>query len=222
MSDKTILCVEDNEQVQTANKALLEARGYKVMLAMTVAEAWEAFKRETPALIVLDIRLPDGNGLDFLRELRKTSAVPIIALTSNNTEKDVITGLEGGCDDYVTKPYIFSVLYARIEALLRRAGRVPEMIVKGPLTLNPIARQALLNGEDLFLTQNDFALLLMLIQNSDKVMSAEYIYEKVWGQSMAGDKNAVQAAVSRLRKKIELSGYDIAAQRGKGYVFEHS
>jgi DNA-binding response OmpR family regulator len=121
MTGKTVLCVEDNPQVQMLNKPLLEAKGFAVELAMTLAEAREAVGRSMPDVIILDMRLPDGSGLDFLRELRKTSAVPVIALTVKKEDADIIEGMESGCDDYVPKPYSFPVLYTRIEGLLRRA-----------------------------------------------------------------------------------------------------
>jgi DNA-binding response OmpR family regulator len=151
MSNKIILCVEDNIKVQEFNQPLLEAKGFTVKAAMTLYEAREAIKREMPGLIILDIHLPDGNGLDFLREIRETSNIPVIALTNNKQEQDIETGFASGCDDYMTKPYTFPVLYARIEGLLRRVSKVPDVLVKGSLTLNVLAGLAFLNGEDLHL-----------------------------------------------------------------------
>jgi DNA-binding response OmpR family regulator len=216
----TILCVEDNVQVQAVNRLLLESKGFEVRLAMTLREAREAVSREMPGLIILDIHLPDGNGLDFLRELRKTSTVPVIALTSDNEEKDLVTGLESGCDDYVPKPYTFPVLHARIESLLRRAARVPETIVMGRLTLDVTAGVASLGGTDLLLTKKEFALLLTLFQNEGRYMSAENLYEKVWKAPMAGNSQAVKKTIGRLRAKIADSGHSIAWSRGEGYCLE--
>jgi len=207
-------------QVQIFNKPLLEAKGFTVRPAMTLREAREAIELEMPELVILDIRLPDGNGLDFLRELRKTSAVPVIALTNNSEEIDIINGLSSGCDDYVPKPYTFPLLYARIEALLRRSSSVPEVIQKSSLRLDVVSGQAFLNDGDLLLTQKEFALLLLFVQNGEKTMSAEYLYEKVWKKPIKNDKNALQVTVSKLRKKIEPSGYNIATSRGQGYKFE--
>ena len=219
MSKKVILCVEDNMQIQSANKMLLEASGYKAVTAMTIAEAWEAVKREMPALIVLDIRLPDGSGLDFLRQLRKTSAVPVVALTNDNTEKDIVLGLRSGCDDYVPKPYTLPVLHARIEALLRRAENIPETVAKGPLSLDVTAGVAMLDRTNLLLTQKEFALLLVFVQNEERFISMEYIYEKIWKAPMV-DSQAIRQTVSRLNKKISGSGYLIVWSRGEGYSFE--
>ena len=218
--DKTVLCVEDNIQVQMLNKPLLEARGFAVTLAMTIAEAREAMRQAMPDLMILDIRLPDGSGLDFLSELRKESNVPVIVLTEKKEETDIITGYASGCDDYVSKPYSFSVLYARIERLLRHMSTVPDILEKGALKLDILAGQAFLNGKDLLLTQKEFALLLLFAQNENKTMSAEHLYEKVWKAPMGGDKNIVQVTVSKLRRKIEVAGYGIVLLRGHGYVFE--
>jgi len=205
--------------VQLFNKPLLEAKGYKVALAKTIAGARKEIEKETPALIILDIHLPDGNGLDFLRELRKTSAVPVIALTNDSREEDIIAGLDSGCDDYVPKPYVFSVLSARIESLLRRAERVPEMITKGRLSLDVTAGVAMLDGADLLLTQKEFAMLLTFVRCDGRYIDAEYLYEKVWKASMAGNSGAVRKTVSNLRGKINGSGWTISWSKGEGYLF---
>jgi DNA-binding response OmpR family regulator len=220
MNGKIILCVEDNLRVQMFNKPLLEAKGFKVILAMTLSAAREAMRKETPSLVILDIHLPDGNGLDFLRELRKTSAIPVVALTNDNDEKDLVAGLSGGCDDYVTKPYAFPVLHARIEALLRRAEQIPERIVKGALALNVTAGAASLSGMDLCLSPKEFALLLVFVQNAETFMSAEALYERVWKAPMAGDNQALKSTIGRLREKISGCGFCIAWSRGEGYSFE--
>ena len=220
MDNKTILCIEDNTAVQMFNKPLLEAKGYTVKLAMTLAEAREEIRSGMPALVILDIHLPDGSGLDFLRELRKTSAVPVIALTNDNEEKDIVTGLACGCDDYVPKPYNFSVLHARIEALMRRSERVPEVIQKGPLKLDIVSGQASLNGRDLLLTQKEFALLLIFAQNEGCYIESEYLYEKVWNMPMSGDSQAIRKTVSNLRGKINGSGWTIVWAKGEGWRFE--
>ena len=219
---KNILCVEDNEQIQMFNKLHLEAKGFAVRLATTLADARDEMILAPPDLIILDIHLPDGNGLDFLTELRDTSNIPVIVLTNNKEDVDIIKGFASGCDDYVPKPYTFPVLYAHIEGLIRRVGLVPDILTKGKLRLNPQAGQATLSGEDLLLAQKEYSLLLLFMQNEGKTMSAEYIYEKVWAQPMIGDKNSVQSAVSKLRKKIALSGYDITIQRGQGYIFKQN
>jgi len=220
MNGIVVLCVEDDIQVQMFNKPLLQDKGFVVRLAMTLAEAREEIAREMPHLIVLDIHLPDGNGLDFLRELRKSSLIPVIALTNDGDEEDIVLGLASGCDDYVPKPYTFPVLHARIEALLRRSAQLPEEITRGALTLKIMSDEVFLNGRNLMLSQKQFSLLFAFVQNENQIMSAESLYKRVWGRSMVGDDNAVKVTVSRLRKKLKGSGFVITSERGEGYRFE--
>jgi DNA-binding response OmpR family regulator len=214
-----ILLVEDNELIQQNNKAVLERNGYTVRLAMSLAEARKELAGSLPDAVILDITLPDGNGIDFLKELRRTSQIPVLLLTAMGGTENTAAGLDAGSDDYLAKPYNPVELRARVDALMRRAARVPETVVKGPLSLNPTTGQAFLNGADLTLTQREFALLMFLAQCEGKTISAETIYEKAWGAPMAGDKNTLQATVSALRKKIKASGYGVAGLRGQGYVF---
>jgi len=217
----TILLVEDNPDIMKINRSALAMRGCRVLEAETVEQGRELMEKENPDLIILDILLPDGNGLDFCEELRKDNNVPILFLSALGGNQDIVNGLIKGGDDYLPKPYDLDVLLARVEALLRRAGRKPEAVITvGALTLDTVSQRVTLNGEDIVLAQKEFALLLLFTQNEDKIMSAEYIYKNAWGQPMAGDKNAVRMAISRLRGKIEPSGYDISAIRGKGYIFE--
>ncbi|MCL2163975.1 MAG: response regulator transcription factor [Oscillospiraceae bacterium] len=220
MNSDFVLCIEDDMQVQIYNKSLLEAKGFTVRLAMTLQEAREIIRREMPSLIILDIHLPDGNGLDFLRDLRNTSMVPVIALTNDNEEEALVNGLESGCDDYIPKPYAFSVLFARIEALMRRADNIPEIINMWPLVLDPLAGHAYIDGKDMVLSKKEFALLLLFTQHEGKILSGDYLYEKVWKAPLVDDKNALQVAISKLRKKIGLSTYDIITLRGRGYIFK--
>ena len=220
MNSKTILCVEDNIAVQAFNKPLLEDKGFEVITAMTLADAKKAIEQEIPSLIILDVHMPDGNGLNFLRELRKTSQVPVLVLTGDSADNDLVKGFASGCDDYVPKPYTFPVLYARIEGLLRRASSVPETIVKNRLSLDVTADVATLDGTNLMLTPKEFALLLIFVQNEGRVYDAEYLYEKVWKAPFINDNSAIKSAVSRLRKKLSGSGYMISAERGEGYILE--
>jgi DNA-binding response OmpR family regulator len=247
--------VEDNPQVQLFNKPLLEGKGFIVRQAETLAGAREIIGRELPALIILDVHLPDGNGLDFLRELRSGRAdwsvkaannsppstlnsqlstihsqfstlnsqlknIPVVALTNNRAEQDLVDGFAGGCDDYITKPYTFPVLYARIEAVLRRAAIVPDTLTKGSLTVDVTSRRAFISGRDLLLKPKEFDVLLYFVRNEGLRIVAETLYAKVWGQDIAGDDNAVRFQVSSLRKKLAGSGYTITNERGEGYCFE--
>ena len=218
--NKHILLVEDNEEIQAANKDMLELLGYEVTLAMNLTEARNELKHKSPDVIVLDIMLPDGNGLDFLTELRAQSQIPVLMLTAMGTPDDTVTGFSIGADDYIAKPYDYKVLAARIEALLRRAGRIYETLQKGSLKLDVIASKAFLQGNDMLLTQKEFAMLLVFVQNEGKLISDEYLYEKVWSGTFNDDPVALRNTVSRLRKKLVNSEYTVSVTRGEGYLFE--
>ena len=220
MPKAKLLLVEDNPRIQLANKDMLELLGYEVATAMNLAQARECLSAQMPDVVVLDIMLPDGSGLDFLQELRQTTALPVLMLTALGTNEDTVKGLSLGADDYLAKPYAYPVLAARVEALLRRAARVPEVIRKGRLCLDVTAGVATFDGADLLLSQKEFALLLIFAQNEERCISAQYLYEKVWKQPMAGDVNALKSALKRLRAKLEGSGYCIALSKGEGYQFE--
>lgn len=220
MSEKQILLVEDNEQIMRGNERMLTRRGYKVVTALTLDEARKAVEAQMPDLIVLDIMLPDGSGLDFMGELRRYSKIPVLLLTGLTTPEDVVRGFTAGGDDYLAKPYDFGVLMARVEALLRRAEQIPEKLTRDRLSLDVAAGVATLDGTDLLLTQKEFALLMIFTQNEERFISAEYLYEKAWKQPMEGDSNALKSALKRLRAKLEGSGYCIALSKGEGYQFE--
>lgn len=217
---KQILLVEDNEQIMQGNERMLKRRGYEVTCALTLADARKAEKTRMPDLFVLDIMLPDGSGLDFMAELREYSQTPVLLLTGLTTPEDIVRGLTAGGDDYLAKPYDFGVLLARVEALLRRAENIPEKLVRGRLCLDVTADVATLDGADLLLSQKEFSLLLIFVQNEERFISAEYLYEKVWKHPMAGNSNTLKTTINRLREKIKNCGYRIAWSRGEGYSFE--
>jgi DNA-binding response OmpR family regulator len=214
-----ILLVEDNEQIIRGNERMLKRHGYEVAASLTLADAYNEIKKRMPDAIVLDIMLPDGSGLDFMRKLRLTSQVPILLLTGLTTPADVMRGLNEGGDDYLAKPYDFGVLLARIEALLRRAAQIPKTLTKGALRFDILANQAFLNNNDLLLAKKEFSLLLLLARNEGQALSPEYIYKTVWNQPMGNDNNSLKFQLSRLRKKL---GEDFSIQFDNdegGYIF---
>jgi DNA-binding response OmpR family regulator len=217
---KVVLLVEDDDDVQFFNKSLLEENGFTVDSAVTLAAAREAVIRRAPDVLVLDIGMPDGSGLDFLREFRRGSKSPVLMLTGYSADDDVVKGFKYGCNDYLTKPYTFEVLIARLKSLLQSVEQISENITKGSITLKIMSGEAYVNGMNLLLTRKEYSLMFYFVQNENRVISAEHIYEKVWGQPMAGDANAVKTAVSKLRKKLRNSGYTITVERGEGYCFE--
>ena len=220
---RKILLVEDDKDIQEVNKKMLERRGgYDVCLAMNLAEAREMIPEFNPDIILLDVMLPDGNGLDFLKELRQDKDIPVLLLTALFESDDVVRGLRAGGDDYLAKPYENKVLLARIESLIRRMERMPETLTKGSLVLDLYSNRAFSNGEDLLLTEREFALLRLLAQNEGRTVGAEYIYEKVWGLAMNDDNRTLKRHISAIRSKLEASGCTIQNARGKGYCFSQT
>ena len=218
---KLILCVEDELDVLDNNRKAFEDAGYAVLIASNLEQTRELLKKQTPDAIVLDIMLPDGLGLDFLSEIRgQGSKVPVIILTAWDKPYDVARGLKLGANDYLSKPFAYEELLARVENMFRNVEQMPERFAYGKLSFTVVSGQVFMDGADLGLTPKEYALLLLFAQNPLKIMNAEELYQKVWSAPLAGDKNTLQATISALRKKIGLSGHDINMVRGKGYFFE--
>lgn len=217
--ERTILMIEDDPNITRINRTTLIKRGYLVLEAGTLEQGREMLERENPDLVILDIMLPDGSGLDFCARIRDKNRIPVLFLTALDEEQDIVDGFSRGGDDYLPKPYAPNVLAARVEGLLRRA-EYEEMFTRGGLSLDMVKRQAYVNGEKAGLTPIQFSLLLYLVRNEGRIMQAQRLYEKVWDQPMGDDDNAVKTAVSHLRKKIEPAGFQIAFVRGSGYRFE--
>lgn len=211
-----ILLVEDDTDIIYVNQILLKRNGYNVSIAESLAEARVKIAESPPDMIVLDITLPDGSGLDFLKEVPR---IPVLLLTSLGTNKDMVYGLAAGGDDYLAKPYDNDVLLARIASLLRRSGRIPDTLTKGNLILRNTSGQAFVNGVDLCLSNIEYKLLCIFVQNEDKIFTQEQLYEKAWGQPLADDTQALRTAIRRMRPKLAGSGYTITAEYGKGYMF---
>jgi DNA-binding response OmpR family regulator len=165
--------------------------------------------------------LPDGNGLELLKELRQAgSKVPVIMLTAWGEPKDVARGLKAGANDYLSKPFEYEVLFARVDAMFRNVEQVPETITKGTLTLKVKTMMAYLHGKDMGLKPKEFSLLLTFVENEGRVMSAEQLYKTVWETTMNDDNRTLKKHISDIRKKLEKSGYTISTAYGEGYRFE--
>ena len=216
-----VLLVEDNTELNDNNARALKMLGYDVYGALTLAAARGFLAGNDPDIILLDVILPDGDGMDFCGEIRGSTRAHILFLTAKTEQADILRGLALGGDDYITKPFHPKELHARAEAVMRRRSMsmAEQIIKKGALTLDVVAAQAYVEGTDLLLRPREFALLLLLAQNEGEIMDAETLYEKAWGRPLAGDRNTLQVTVSKIRKKIAPAGYDIAGVRGKGYVF---
>jgi len=218
-----ILLVEGDSHCTAINRKALTLCGYCVSEAASIREAKVLFKQEKPDLIVLDVMLPDGNGLALCKEIRrKDKSVPVLFLSALGQPQEVVAGFKAGGDDYLAKPYDVEVLVARVEALLRRTTRMPETLLKGALKLRITSDEAFVNGENLNLSQKEFSLLFIFVQCENQTLSVAHLYEKVWGQPMGDDNRSLKTILSRLRGKLEGSGYTIISERGEGYCFEEA
>lgn len=226
-----ILVVDDEQPIADILKFNLEKEGYEVVCAYDGDEAIELAEAENPDLILLDIMLPNRDGNEVCREIRKTKTVPIIMLTAKDSEIDKVLGLELGADDYVTKPFSNRELIARVKANLRRQQQVPDDTVKatkdieiGSLTIHPDAYTVSRNGEEIELTHREFELLHYLARHIGQVMTREHLLETVWGYDYFGDVRTVDVTVRRLREKIEENPSNpmwIVTRRGVGYYLRN-
>ena len=227
-TNATVLLVEDEAQLARLVVRELEAAGYRVCHAADGAAALRLFAEEAPDLVVLDWMLPGPDGLEVLRRIRQSSAVPVLMLTARAEEVDRVVGLEVGADDYLTKPFGTRELVARARALLRRHERLQEMLAAdraeggaalrfGPLELDPAAHLVSLGGEPLDLTRTEFGVLNLLLRNRGRAFSRAYLHDAVWGEpSVEGDRS-VDNAILRLRRKLGPLGEAIETVWGVGY-----
>ena len=224
MADK-ILLVDDEPTLLDTLALNLRHAGYQVLTAVDGAVALDLAKSETPDLVILDLMLPELDGLTVCRSLRQSSDVPILILTARTGELDKIVGLESGADDYLTKPFSLGELQARIRALLRRAssGRSNDELQSGNLMLNLVSRRAFLDSKELILSPKEFSLLSELMRHQGAVLSRDLLLTRVWGYDFYGDTRTVDVHVRWLREKIELDSSHperIITVRGIGYRFE--
>jgi two-component system OmpR family response regulator len=229
MTGYKVLIVEDDRTLLDVLKYNLTKEGYNVVTATDGAQALEIALGQKPDLIVLDIMLPELNGLEVCRILRKDMNVPIIMLTAKGEDIDKLVGLEIGADDYMTKPFSMRELLARIRALLRRArmtvSKSPDeaTVNIGNLDIDTPRRRATLGGTALDLTQKEFDLLAFLARNRGLVFSREQLLEKVWGYDYAGGTRTVDVHIRWLREKIETNPAKperLITVRGIGYKLE--
>ena len=223
----TILLVEDDERISEPLLRVLAAEGFEVVHAATGGEGLAIVNSRRPDLLLLDLTLPDIDGLDVCRKVREDRPeMPIIMLTARAEEMDVIVGLGAGADDYVPKPFRLAELVARIKARLRiaqAAHQMPRELVGGPLRVNTESRRAYLNDDELDLTSKEFDLLALLMSKPDATFTREQIMSTVWDENYWGSTRTLDTHVSTLRRKI---GDDtdpptlIVTVRGVGFRFE--
>jgi DNA-binding response OmpR family regulator len=214
----SVLLVEDEENLASLVRAYLEQEDYRVISVATGAEALRAIEAEPVRLVVLDLNLPDMDGLDVCRQIRTRSSVPVVMLTARDEEADRLAGLESGADDYIGKPFSPRELVARMKAVLRRAEphSEEEMLVLGDVVLRRRAREVAVAGRSIELRPKEFDLLAYLMQNRGAVLSRDLLLDRVWGYDYAGGTRTVDVHVAQLRRKLGRPDV-IRTIRGSGY-----
>jgi DNA-binding response OmpR family regulator len=219
-----ILIIEDEEKIARFVQLELEFEGYQVEKALDGREGLALAKAHPFDLILLDIMLPGLNGIEVLRRIRLFSAVPVILLTARDTVVDKVTGLDGGADDYITKPFAIEELLARIRVALRKKSTSPSptILETGTIRLNPVRRECWVGAEPIELTKKEFDLLQHLMENKNIVLNREVLLEKIWGYDFEGETNVVDVYIRYLRAKLEepFALKLIHTVRGVGYVLK--
>ncbi len=221
-----VLVVEDEAKIVDILRLYLEQTGYRVSTATDGASALKLAKQEPPDLVVLDLNLPDMDGLEVCRRLRTTSPVPIIMLTARVDEVDRVVGLEVGADDYVTKPFSPREVVARVGAVLRRSRGLPgedEHVSVGDLSVDLARHQAVLEGRPLDLTPTEFRILSTLARQPGRVFTRLQILEQALDESFEGYERTIDAHIKNLRRKMEKDGegqHYIQTVYGVGYKLE--
>jgi len=222
-----ILVVEDEADIRGLVSLHLERAGFRVRAAATGAEALRAVRARRPDLVVLDLMLPEVDGLEVCRRLRAdraTAGLPILMLTAKADEVDRVVGLEVGADDYVVKPFSPRELVARVRAVLRRAQRaeLDRPLVVGRLTLDPARRLVRLGDTPLHLTPREYELLETLVEAGGRVLTREQLLDRAWGYARAEEveTRTVDVHVRRLRAKLGEEGWRVLTVKGAGYRFE--
>ena len=225
MASGKILVVDDDQNICELLRLYIEKEGFEVVIANDGRKALEMFEQENPDLIMLDIMLPELDGWQVCREIRKKSQCPIIMLTAKGEVFDKVLGLELGADDYIVKPFGIKELCARVRAVLRRTARSqePEQKLEAGTLQVDIARHTVTkNGTKIELTAKEFDLLAMLMKNRGKVLTRDSLLDKVWGVEYFGDTRTVDVHVRYLRQKVEDDpDHPVLIQtvRGVGYRF---
>ncbi len=221
-----ILVVDDEPNIAELLAMALRLEGWEILVAHTGSQAVSSARQHAPDAVVLDMMLPDFDGLEVLRKLRAHSPdVPVLFLTARDAVEDRVTGLTAGGDDYVTKPFSLEEVVARLRALLRRTGGTRERssaaLVVGDLTLDEDSHEVTRGGDQINLTATEFELLRYLMRNPRRVLSKAQILDRVWNYDFGGQANVVELYISYLRKKVDAGREPmIHTLRGAGYVLK--
>lgn len=219
-----IYCVEDEAGIRNMMVYTLEAAGLEAKGIEDGAALWAALEAKTPSLIILDIMLPDEDGISILKKLRarsQTQKVPVIMATAKGSEYDKVIGLDSGADDYLVKPFGMMEMVSRVRAVMRRSEKeeTPALSL-GDLYLNPSAHMAMVDGEAVDLTYKEFEMLYMLMANPGRVFTRQQFLTSIWDQDYDGETRTVDVHVRNLRQKLGKCGDYISTVRGVGYRME--
>lgn len=204
-----ILVVEDERQIARALRASLQGHGFEVSIAIDGLEALEIFEQVRPDLLITDLMMPNMDGVELTRAVRKFSDVPIIVLSVREQDANKVLALDSGADDYVTKPFSMTELLARVRAQLRRRGErtVPETRVEaGDFAIDTEAHRVLVRGQELHLSPKEFDLLLLLARNAGRVLTHKTLLRGVWGPGGEDQPDYLRVLVAQLRKRIDVAG----------------
>jgi len=222
-----ILLVEDEASLAESVRYNLEREGFRVSVAPDGRGGLERFRADRPAIVILDLMLPEMSGLDLCKLIREESQVPIIMLTAKDSEADKVAGLELGADDYVTKPFSMRELVSRVRAQLRRAGMAGvvaanETLSGGPVLLDPERHEVRVRGALVSLPPKEFSLLHLLLARKGRLVTRHFMLEEIWGPDYFGDTKTLDVHVKRVREKVEddpRKPQHIQTVRGLGYKF---
>ena len=208
MNKYYVLVVEDEKNIRNFMQTILTSNGYAVLTARTGEEALMMVSSHCPDLVLLDLGLPDLDGQIFIQKVRSWSPVPILVVSARTHERDKVTSLDLGADDYITKPFGTSELLARVRAALRHAaqhsaGQRAAAYACGGLLVDWERRRVILDGQDVHLTQNEYKIVALLAQNAGKVLTYDQIIRHVWGPNIAGDNRILRVNMANIRRKLE-------------------
>ena len=220
MSNKRILVVEDDKDIQELVEEILKAEGYVVLTAANGLEGYELFKTNQVDLIILDIMMPKMDGYQMAKLVRqRDEKVPIIMLTALEGEYDEIKGFEIGVDDYITKPFSFNILIKRVKAIIRRNEKEEAKSLEfKEIALDVESFKAQVNDKEIELTYKEFEIIHLLMKNKNKVISRQSLLDEIWGKEYKGDTRVLDSHIKNLRKKLNIPY--IKTLKGIGYKFE--
>lgn len=217
---KKIVIVEDDKILSGELKILLENNGYEACQVFDFAHTVNIVEKEKPDLVLLDLMLPGISGQAILKEIRQKGDIPVIVVTSKNTDADEIVSMVYGADDYITKPYNPTLLLLRMEVLLKRTGKKSEVHTYRNLTINLLRSSIEINSEEIILSKNEITILYFLMQNQGRIVSRDELMDYLWDYSDFVDDNTLTVNINRLRRRLSQAGLEdvIQTRRKQGYL----